>query len=47
MICDDMKYSDAEQLLNIVEKGGNEVFVDEEIAEKARKPLERMLILGA
>ncbi|QQK08304.1 quinolinate synthase NadA [Miniphocaeibacter halophilus] len=46
MICDDMKLLKLEDLLNIMENGGNEVFVNEEILEKAKIPLNRMLKLG-
>lgn len=46
MICEDMKLLELEDLLKTMEKGGNEVFVSEEVIEKAKKPLKRMLKLG-
>ncbi len=46
MICKDMKYSTEEKLINVVKNGINEVFVDENIIERAKFPLERMLELG-
>lgn len=46
MVCEDMKLLKLEDLLNIMENGGNEVFVNEEIIEKAKIPLKKMLKLG-
>ena len=44
--CADMKLNTLENILSVLEKEDREVFVDEAIAEKARKPLDRMLELG-
>lgn len=44
--CADMKLSTLENILSALEKEDNEVFVDEAVAEKAQKPLDRMLELG-
>lgn len=44
--CADMKLNTLENILSVLEREDNEVFVDEAIAEKARKPLDRMLELG-
>ena len=44
--CADMKLSTLENSLSALEKEDYEVFVDEAVAEKAQKPLDRMLELG-
>ncbi len=44
--CADMKLNTLENILSALEKEDNEVFVDEAVAEKAQKPLDRMLELG-
>lgn len=44
--CADMKLNTLENILSVLEKEDNEVFVDDVRAEKARKPLDRMLELG-
>jgi len=44
--CADMKLNTLESILSVLQKENNEVFVDELIAEQARKPLDRMLELG-
>ena len=44
--CADMKLNTLENILSVLEKEDNEVFVNEAVAEKARKPLDRMLELG-
>ena len=44
--CADMKLNTLENILSVLENESNEVFVDEAVAEKARKPLDRMLELG-
>ena len=44
--CADMKLNTLENILSVLEKEDNEVFVDEAIAKRAWKPLDRMLELG-
>ena len=44
--CADMKLNTLENILSVLEKEDNEVFVDEAVAKRARKPLDRMLELG-
>lgn len=44
--CADMKLNTLENILSVLERGDKEVFVDTLIAEKACKPLDRMLELG-
>ena len=44
--CVDMKLNTLENILSVLDKEDNEVFVDEAVAESARKPLDRMLELG-
>ncbi len=44
--CADMKLNTLENILSVLGKEDNEVFVDDVMAEKARKPLDRMLELG-
>ncbi len=46
-ICEDMKKVSLEQILEILEGGGEEVQVAEEVREKSLIPLERMLHLGS
>lgn len=46
-ICEDMKKVSLEQILEILEGGGEEVQVAEEVREKFLIPLERMLRLGS
>lgn len=44
--CADMKLNTLENILSVLEQEDNEVFVDDVMAEKAWKPLDRMLELG-
>ena len=44
--CADMKLNTLENILSVLEKEDREVFVDEAVAERAWKPLDRMLELG-
>ena len=44
--CADMKLNTLENILSVLEKEDKEVFVDEEVARNAWKPLDRMLELG-
>ncbi len=44
--CADMKLNTLENILSVLEKEDNEVFVDEVVAKEAWKPLNRMLELG-
>lgn len=44
--CADMKLNTLENILSVLEKKDKEVFVDEEVARNAWKPLDRMLELG-
>ena len=44
--CADMKLNTLENILSVLEKEDNEVFVDQAVAKKACKPLDRMLELG-
>ena len=44
--CADMKLNTLENILSVMEKENKEVFVDEEVARNAWKPLDRMLELG-
>jgi len=44
--CADMKLNTLENILSVLEKEDREVFVDETVAKKAWKPLDRMLELG-
>lgn len=44
--CADMKLNTLENILSVMEKEDKEVFVDEEVARNAWKPLDRMLELG-
>ena len=44
--CADMKLNTLENILSVLEKEDKEVFVDEEVAGNAWKPLDRMLELG-
>lgn len=46
-ICEDMKLLNTDKLIDVINNEKNEVFVDEDIAKKALKPLKRMLIMGA
>ena len=41
-----MKLNTLENILSVLEKEDKEVFVDEEVAGNAWKPLDRMLELG-
>ncbi len=45
--CADMKLNTAENILHVLETGGNEVIVAESVQEKALLPLKRMLEFGA
>ena len=44
--CVDMKLNTLDNILSVLEKEDKEVFVDEAVAAKAWKPLDRMLELG-
>ena len=44
--CADMKLNTPQNILSVLEKEDKEVFVDEEVARNAWKPLDRMLELG-
>ena len=44
--CADMKLNTPQKILSVLEKEDKEVFVDEEVARNAWKPLDRMLELG-
>ena len=44
--CRDMKLNTLEAILSVLKNENNEIFVDEEIRQKALKPLERMLSLA-
>lgn len=44
--CVDMKLNTLENILSVLEKENNEIFVEEAVAAKAWKPLDRMLKLG-
>ena len=44
--CADMKLNTLQNILSVLEKEDKEVFVDEEVARNAWKPLDRMLELG-
>lgn len=44
--CQDMKYSTSKELLNLFQGPLEEIFLEESIIEKARKPLQRMLDFG-
>jgi quinolinate synthase len=44
--CADMKLNTLENILSVLEKEDKEVFIDEEVAGNAWKPLDRMLELG-
>ena len=44
--CVDMKLNTLENILSVLEKEDNEVFVDQAVAKEAWKPLDRMLELG-
>ncbi len=45
-VCTDMKTVTLEKIAHVLKTGENEVFVDEEFARLAKKPLERMLELA-
>ena len=45
-ICTDMKKITLENIAHVLKTGDNEIFVDEELAIKSKKPLELMLELG-
>ena len=45
-VCVNMKMVTLDKVLNVLEEENNEVFVDEELAGKAMKPLTRMLELA-
>lgn len=42
-VCSDMKLNTVEKILEVLQNGKNEVFVDSELAKSAMLPLERML----
>ena len=44
--CVDMKLNTLPNILSVLQKENNEVFVDASVAENARKPLDKMLELG-
>lgn len=46
MVCGDMKMVTLEKILTVLESGANEVQVEAAVAEKAVKPLQRMLEMG-
>lgn len=46
-ICDDMKKLSVEKIIEVLEENKNQVEVPREISERALKPLEKMLELGA
>lgn len=46
LVCPNMKKTTLEDVLNCLEKGEHEVFVPENIAERAKKALDRMMELG-
>ena len=43
IVCPNMKMTSLEDILNVLTKGTNEIFVDEKIASKAVKCIDRML----
>ncbi len=43
LVCPNMKWNQLEDILNALENEVNEIIVDEEIAEKARAPIEKMV----
>ena len=45
-VCVNMKMVTLDKVLDVLEQENNEVFVDEEVAKKAMKPLTRMLELA-
>ena len=45
-VCPNMKLNSLEKIINVLETGENEVFLDEEFMNKAEAPLERMLELA-
>ena len=45
-VCTDMKLITLEKIVNVLQTGENEVYVEETLAKAARKPLERMLELA-
>lgn len=45
-VCPNMKLNSLEKIINVLETGENEVFLDEEFMNKAKAPLERMLELA-
>ncbi len=45
--CLDMKKITLEKILNVLQTGENEVFVDENTCKAAQKPLDRMLLMAA
>lgn len=45
-VCPNMKLNSLEKIINVLETGENEVFLDDEFMNKAKAPLERMLELA-
>lgn len=45
-VCPNMKLNSLEKIINVLETGENEMFLDEEFMNKAKAPLERMLELA-
>lgn len=45
-VCPNMKLNSLEKIINVLETGENEVFLNEEFMNKAKAPLERMLELA-
>lgn len=45
-VCPNMKLNSLEKIINVLETGENEVFLDEEFMNKAKAPLQRMLELA-
>ncbi len=45
-ICDSMKFTTLDKVKHVLETGDNEIAVPEEVAKKAKTPIERMLGLG-
>lgn len=46
-VCPNMKLNTLEDILRVLETEENEIFVDEEVAEKARQAIERMIAINA
>lgn len=44
-ICDSMKFTTLDKVKHVLETGDNEIIIPNDIAEKAKKPIERMLAL--